>query len=79
MVINEQYICISLVWEAFLKKKFIYFGRDRERQRETEGEKEQAGVGQGRREGRERIPSRLRAISLEPDTRFDLMNYEITT
>ena len=48
---------------------FIYFERERQRERE----------GKGQRERRERIPSRLRAISAEPYTEIDLTNCEIVT
>ena len=37
-------------------------------------------MGEGQRErGRERIPSRLHAVSAEPDTGLKLMNHEIMT
>ena len=43
-------------------------------------EREKAEVGEGQRErGRERIPSRLSTISVEPDTGPEPMNREITT
>ena len=36
-------------------------------------------LGRGRERGRERIPSRLRAASAEPDAGLHLMNQEIMT
>ena len=48
---------------------FIYFQRDRERERERES----------RGGARERIPSRLHAISAEPDAGLNLTNHEIMT
>ena len=46
---------------------FVYFERDKER-------------GEGQRERRrERIPSRLRAVSTYPDMRLELTNHEIMT
>ena len=33
----------------------------------------------GRERGRERIPSRLHAVSTEPDVSLDPMNHKITT
>ena len=51
--------------------KFIYlFLRERETEREREREREG---------GRERIPRRLFAISVEPDEGLGLTNYEIMT
>ena len=41
-------------------------------------EKEQVGEGQRARK-RERIPSRLLAVSAEPDAGLELMNHEIMT
>ena len=35
--------------------------------------------GRGRERGRQRIPSRLHAVSTEPDTRLELLNHEIVT
>ena len=43
---------------------------------ETEKECKQR---RGREIGREKIPSRLRAVSAEPDSRLKLRNGEITT
>ena len=37
------------------------------------------GAGRGRERGRERISSRLRAVSSEPDVGLDLMNCEMMT
>ena len=45
---------------------------------EREGTYEEASVGGAEREG-ERIPSRLWAISMEPDAGLHLANYEIMT
>ena len=47
---------------------FIYFERERESM--SRG---------GEQRERERIPSRLRAVSAEPNARFDLTNREIMT
>ena len=56
--------------------KFIYFAREREKQRE--GEKERVGKGGAERKGeRERIPSRIHAVSTEPDTGLNLTNHQI--
>ena len=46
--------------------------RERERGRETKW-------GRGRERGRERIPSRLCAVSVEPDVGLDPMNRGIMT
>ena len=46
--------------------KFIYFEREREHKR-------------GRQRGRERIPSKLHSVSVEPDEGLKLMNREIMT
>ena len=35
--------------------------------------------GRGRERGKERIPSRLHAVSAEPNTGLDLTNHEIMT
>ena len=51
---------------------FIYF----ETEREQESEHEQ---GKGRERGRERVPSRLCAVSMELDVGLDLMNHKILT
>ena len=48
--------------------KFIYFEREREHTQ-----------WRGRERGRKRIPSRLHAVSAEPDVGLDLTNREITT
>ena len=45
---------------------FISFEREREQ-------------GRGRENGRQRIPSRLHAVSTEPDARLDLTDLEIMT
>ena len=50
--------------------------RDRERERERESLHTQ---GKGRERGRQRIPSRLCAVSIEPDTGLELTNREIMT
>ena len=47
--------------------KFIYFEREREHEWRWGGE----------RERRERIPSRLHTVSMEPDVGLELMNHEI--
>ena len=51
--------------------KFIYFERERERERER--------AGSDRKRGREKIPSRLHTVSLEPDMGPKSMNCEIMT
>ena len=48
--------------------RFIYFERERENT-----------SGGGAERGRERIPSRLYTVSLEPDTVLEFMNHEIMT
>ena len=55
----------------FKKKKYlsIYWEREREREREHKCE-----WGKGREGGSERIPSRLHAVSAEPDLGPELMN-----
>ena len=50
--------------------KFIYFEREREDMHKQ---------GRGRDRGRESIPSRLWALSTEPDVGLELMNCEIMT
>ena len=57
-----------------LKFFFNLFKRERERERE----RMHTSRGGTEREG-ERIPSRLRAVSTEPEGRLDPMNCEITT
>ena len=43
-------------------------------------ERERAQAGEGQRErGREKIPSRLHAVSREPNAGLDLTNHEIVT
>ena len=54
----------------FFKFIFIYFERERVGA--------QAGEGQ-RKRGRERIPSRLHAVNVEPDARLEPTNCEIMT
>ena len=52
------------------------------REREREREREKGSESLSRREaerGRERIPSRLHAVSTEPHAGFDLTNPEIMT
>ena len=44
-----------------------------------EREREQAQVGEGQIERRQRIPSRVCAVSAEPDVGLELMNHEIMT
>ena len=48
--------------------------REGQRERERKREREREG-----REGRERIPSRLCVVSMEPDTGLNLMNREVVT
>ena len=57
----------SLRLLLLLLLKFIYSSSETER------------AGEGQRERRERIPSRLRAASTEPDAGLKLMNCEIVT
>ena len=42
-------------------------------------EREHASGSRGRERGRERIPSRLHAVSIEPGAGLELINREITT
>ena len=49
----------------FFLSLFIYFEKERE-------------LGRGRERGRERIQSRLHAVSAEPGARLELMNREMT-
>ena len=50
------------------------------RERERERERERARAEKGQREtGRDRIPSRLHTVSVEPDTGLELMNCEVMT
>ena len=51
--------------------KFIYLFWEREREREHSRDR--------KRGGRDRIPSRLRAVSPEPDVGLELTNLEIVT
>ena len=53
-------------------------GRGRERMRERERERERESKA-GRERGRERIPSRLHTVSIEPNTGLELMNSETMT
>ena len=50
----------------------IYYFFERERERASAGEEQ-------REKGRERIPSRLCAVSVEPEVGLDPMNCEIVT
>ena len=69
------YLCL----ETFFKKcLFIYvFLRERETDRDTE--RERVWEGQRERERRERISSRLRTISADPNMGLRLINLEIMT
>ena len=58
----------------FLFFNFVYSERKRERERERSHEHEE---GSGRERGRERTPSRLHAVSAEPDVGLELTNCEI--
>ena len=61
---------------------FIYFERERDRKRERERGGEHAHVhewGRSRERRREGIPSRLRAVSIEPHTGLHLTDHEIVT
>ena len=59
---------------------FIYFERENERERERKRERESTPAwGEVEREERERIPSRLHAVSAEPDAGLYLMNPEVIT
>ena len=50
-----------------------------EREKERERERTTMRGGTQRERGRERIPSRLHAVSTEPNTGLDPMNHEIMT
>ena len=50
--------------------------RKREKKR---GERERPGVGKEQERGRERIPSRLNAVTTEPNVGLDPTNLEIMT
>ena len=52
---------------------FVYFLREREREREREEREEKGQIEE------ERIPSRLRAVSTEPDMGLKLTNCEVMT
>ena len=58
---------------SFFNVLLIYF--ERERESTCAG----ASTGRGRGRGRERIPSRLRTASTEPDAGLELNNREIMT
>ena len=63
-----------MTFVSFFFFKVIYFERGRGR------EKASASRGGAEREGeREKIPSRLRAVSAEPDMGLEPMNREIMT
>ena len=78
-------VCTCRENNIFREEMTFCFETDRERERERER------VGKGKREGgrereregeredRERIPSRLQAVSPEPDMGFHPMNHEIMT
>ena len=73
---------ILFVYFFFLKKGFFlslftYF--ERERERESEREQDRDRERERERERRERIPSRLCAVSTEPDAGLELPNLEIMT
>ena len=80
---NEVYVgeisfliyCFHIPRKLFFSPvKFIYCEREREREKE----KETASWGGAEREGgRERILSRLCALSGEPDARLNIMNCEM--
>ena len=56
---------------------FIYFGgRERERERASARERAQ---GRGRERGGQRMPSRVRAVSVEPDAGLKPTIHEIMT
>ena len=57
------------------------FERERERERERENERERKRTSKegAERERGERIPSRLHAVSTEPDIGLSPMNHEIIT
>ena len=59
---------VEHIFDTFLNV-YLFILRHRERER----------AGEGQRERRKRIPSRLRTISVEPDTGLDPMNREIMT
>ena len=59
---------------SFFKSLFIYFEREKGRERECMHE-----WMRGKETGRERIPSRLHAVSTGPSMGLDPPNYEIGT
>ena len=62
---TEAFVVVAAVF--MFVYLFILIGRERER------------AGRGRRRGRDRISSRLHAVSTEPDAGLNLMNHEIMT
>ena len=58
---------------------FKFILRERERERERERARARTSKGGAEREGEERIPSRLHAVSTEPDSGLSLTNHEIMT
>ena len=65
---------MSVSYSFFFVCKFIYLFWERERERASTRDCKQ---GWGRERGRERIPSSLHTVSIEPDVGLDPMNCEI--
>ena len=63
---------------ALFLSLIIYFDKERETDRDRETERV-VQVGRGRERGRKRTPSRLSAVSAEPDAGIELMNRELMT
>ena len=62
----------TLLWVFFFFNAYFFILRERE------GARARSGEGQ-RQRGRERIPSRLRAVRAEPDAGLDPTGHEIVT
>ena len=71
---NEKTLALNDIL-SFLSL-LIYFESGREREHERE---HMCEWGKGRERGKERIPSRLYTVSVEPDTWLELTNHEIMT
>ena len=68
-------VCVCVCVCVFFLFCFIYFERERERERERR-EREYVST---KATERERIPSRLWAVTTEPDAGFNLTNQEVMT
>ena len=62
--------CLPILNRFSIFFKFIYFERDREHEHEKK---------RGRERGREKIPTRIHAVSPEPNLGLNPMNHEIMT